>query len=133
MWYRTSTADNLQTDPIVDRVINKFHDRSQAGIKKYGTMLTRDDLSTLDWLKHLQEELQDATLYIERLMIVRNESDIDQYYRKAAEIVGKEIDRLEPVYNFMKALNITMESVFEITDNNGNPKTVKVSDVFFNL
>jgi hypothetical protein len=133
MWYKTSTADNLQTDPIVDRVINKFHDRSQAGIKKYGTMLTRDDLSTLDWLKHLQEELQDATLYIERLMIVRNESDIDQYYRKAAEIVGKEIDRLEPVYNFMKALNITMESVFEITDNDGNHKTVKVSDVFFNL
>ena len=133
MWFRTSTADNIQTDPIVDSVINKFHERSQAGIKKYGTMLTRDDLSTLDWLKHLQEELQDATLYIERLMIVRNESHIDQYYRKAAEIVGKEIDRLEPVYKFMKAINITMESVFEVTDNDGNPKTVKVSDVFFNL
>jgi hypothetical protein len=132
MWFRTSTADNIQTDPIVDRVINKFHERSQAGIKKYGTMLTRDDLSTLDWLKHLQEELQDATLYIERLMIVRD-SGMDEYYQKAAEIVGKEIDRLEPVYNFMKALNINMESVFEITDNDGNPKTVKVSDVFFNL
>jgi len=115
MWYKTSTADNLQTDPIVDRVINKYHERSQAGIKKYGTMLTRDDLSTLDWLKHLQEELQDATLYIERLMIVRD------------------IDRLDPVIKFMEALNITMDSVFEITDNNGNPKTVKVSDVFFNL
>jgi len=132
MWFKTSTADNLQTDPIVDRVINKYHDRSQAGIKKYGTMLTRDDLSTLDWLKHLQEELQDATLYIERLMIVRD-SGMDEYYQKAAEIVGKEIDRLEPVYKFMKALNINMESVFEITDNDGNPKTVKVSDVFFNL
>ena len=115
MWYRTSTADNLQTDPIVDRVINKFHDRSQAGIKKYGTMLTRDDLSTLDWLKHLQEELQDATLYIERLMIVR------------------ESDRLEPVIKFMEALNITMDSVFEIADNDGNRKNVMVSDVFTNL
>jgi len=132
MWYKTSTADNIQTDPIVDRVINKYHERSQAGIKKYGTMLTRDDLSTLDWLKHLQEELQDATLYIERLMIVRD-SGMDEYYQKAAEIVGKEIDRLEPVYNFMKALNITMDSVFEITDNDGNPKNVRVSDVFFNL
>jgi hypothetical protein len=132
MWFRTSTADNLQTDPIVDRVINKYHERSQAGIKKYGTMLTRDDLSTLDWLKHLQEELQDATLYIERLMIVRD-SGMDEYYQKAAEIVGKEIDRLEPVYKFMKALNINMESVFEITDNDGNPKNVRVSDVFFNL
>ena len=132
MWFRTSTADNIQTDPIVDRVINKFHERSQAGIKKYGTMLTRDDLSTLDWLKHLQEELQDATLYIERMMIVRD-SGMDEYYQKAAEIVSKEIDRLEPVYKFMKALNINMESVFEITDNDGNPKTIKVSDVFFNI
>ena len=115
MWYKTSTLDNRKTDPIVDRVINKYHDRSQSGIKKYGTMLTRDDLSTLDWLKHLQEELQDATLYIERLMIVRD------------------IDRLDPVIKFMEALNITMDSVFEITDNDGNPKNVMVSDVFFNL
>ena len=115
MWFRTSTADNLQTDPIVDRVINKYHERSQAGIKKYGTMLTRDDLSTLDWLKHLQEELQDATLYIERLMIVR------------------ESDRLEPVIKFMEALNINMDTIFEIAGEDGNIKTVKISDVFFNL
>jgi hypothetical protein len=114
MWYSTSSAKQ-PTDPIVDRVIAKYHERSQAGIKKYGTMLTRDDLSELDWLKHLQEELQDATLYIERLMIVRD------------------IDRLEPVMKFMEALNITMDSVFEITDNDGNPKNVMVSDVFFNL
>jgi hypothetical protein len=114
MWYSTSSAKQ-PTDPIVDRVIAKYHERSQAGIKKYGTMLTRDDLSELDWLKHLQEELQDATLYIERLMIVR------------------ESDRLEPVIKFMEALNITMDSVFEITDNDGNPKNVMVSDVFFNL
>jgi hypothetical protein len=115
MWYRTSTADKPTKDSIVESVIKKYRQRSQAGIKKYGTMLTRDDLSTLDWLKHLQEELQDATLYIERLMIVRD------------------IDRLEPVMKFMEALNITMESVFEITDNDGNPKNVRVSDVFFNL
>ena len=115
MWFRTSTADNLQTDPIVDRVINKFHERSQAGIKKHGTMLTRDDLSTLDWLKHLQEELQDATLYIERLMIVR------------------ESDRLEPVMKFMEALNINMDTIFEIAGDDGNIKTLKISDVFTNL
>jgi len=61
------------------------------------------------------------------------DSGMDEYYQKAAEIVSKEIDRLEPVYKFMKALNINMESVFEITDNDGNPKTIKVSDVFFNI
>jgi succinate dehydrogenase flavin-adding protein (antitoxin of CptAB toxin-antitoxin module) len=65
MWYTTSTS--RQTDPIVDRVIKKYHERSQAGIKKYGTMLTRDDLNILDWLNHLQEELMDATLYVEKI------------------------------------------------------------------
>ena len=54
-------------DPIVLKVMSKFYDRSQRGIEKYGTMLTRTDLDLTDWLNHLQEELMDATLYIERL------------------------------------------------------------------
>lgn len=115
MWHSTSTAKQ-PTDPIVDRVIAKYHERSQAGIKKYGTMLTRDDLSTTDWMKHLQEELQDATLYIERLMIVREEED-----------------RLEPVRKFMEALKINMDSTFQIAGKDGYLLEVKVSDVFNNL
>ena len=54
-------------DPIVLAVMTKFYERSQVGIKKYNTMLTRDDLSTLEWISHLQDELMDATLYLERL------------------------------------------------------------------
>jgi len=54
-------------DPIVLKVMSKFYDRSQRGIEKYGTMLTRTDLNLIDWLTHLQEELMDATLYIEKL------------------------------------------------------------------
>jgi hypothetical protein len=38
-----------------------------VGIAKYGKTMEREDLSTLDWLQHLQEELMDATLYIESL------------------------------------------------------------------
>jgi hypothetical protein len=34
---------------------------------KYNTTLDRTDLSTLDWLTHLQEELMDAVLYVEKL------------------------------------------------------------------
>jgi len=59
---------DLKGDPIVNRVLKKYEDRSAAGIKKYNTMLTRDDLSTRQWLIHLQEELMDATLYIETLL-----------------------------------------------------------------
>jgi len=54
-------------DSIVNSVIESFKERSTSGIKKYNTTLDRTDLSLLNWLTHLQEELMDATLYIERL------------------------------------------------------------------
>lgn len=54
-------------DKIVESVLSRFKERSEAGIKKYNTTLERNDLNTLQWLTHLQEELMDATLYIERL------------------------------------------------------------------
>lgn len=57
----------LIEDPIVLKVLAKYYERSQTGIKKYGRTLDRDDLNLIDWLNHLQEELMDATLYIEKL------------------------------------------------------------------
>lgn len=54
-------------DEIVESVLDKFKERSKEGIKKYGVTLDRKDLSPLEWMTHLQEELMDATLYIERL------------------------------------------------------------------
>lgn len=54
-------------DPIVLAVMNKFRERSETGITKYGTTLDRDDLSHIEWLNHAQDELMDATLYLERL------------------------------------------------------------------
>ena len=56
-------------DPIVSAVIRKMYQRSQVGIKKYGTTMERDDLSYAEWLTHLQEELMDAAIYCERLKI----------------------------------------------------------------
>lgn len=61
------------TDKIVEQVKDKFSERSEVGIAKYGTTLERGDLSLLDWLNHLQEELMDATLYIQKL-----KNDLDQ-------------------------------------------------------
>ena len=55
------------TDSIVESVLDKFKERSEEGINKYGVTLDRKDLSPLEWLNHLQEELMDATLYIEKL------------------------------------------------------------------
>ena len=59
-------------DHIVEQVKDRFDERSETGIAKYGTTLERGDLSLLDWLNHLQEELMDATLYIQKL---KNELD----------------------------------------------------------
>ena len=55
------------TDPIVYSVVKKFNQRSDVGQRKYGTTLDRTDLTRLEWINHLQEELMDAILYCERL------------------------------------------------------------------
>lgn len=57
----------LTKDEIVNTVLEAYIKRSNEGYKKYGTCLTREDLTPLEWLKHAQEELMDAVLYIERL------------------------------------------------------------------
>ena len=54
-------------DPIVDKVLTKFKMRSELGITKYGTTLQDNNASLWEWLNHLQEELMDATLYVEKL------------------------------------------------------------------
>ena len=54
-------------DKIVLRVLSRFSERSQVGINKYNTTLERNDLSTLEWLTHAQEEAMDFVLYLERL------------------------------------------------------------------
>src|SRR3546814_3228647 len=55
------------TDRNVESVRAKLLERSQRGIQKYGVTTERDDLSSLDWLEHLQQELMDAIVYIEAL------------------------------------------------------------------
>jgi phosphoribosyl-ATP pyrophosphohydrolase len=54
-----------KTDSIVEDVINQFRKRSQVGIQKYGTTLAENHKD--NFLNHLQEELMDATNYIEKL------------------------------------------------------------------
>lgn len=56
----------MKKDEIVEQVIDKYHLRSQVGIKKYNTTLETNNKD--NYLKHLQEELMDATLYIQKLI-----------------------------------------------------------------
>lgn len=65
-------------DKIVERVIGLFNSRSKRGIEKYGTTLEDNELTLEEWLTHLQEELMDATLYIEKIKSIINEEKNQQ-------------------------------------------------------
>jgi len=54
-------------DPIVYRVARKMKERSEAGMKKYGVTMMRQDVTTLQWINHAQEEAMDFIIYLERL------------------------------------------------------------------
>jgi hypothetical protein len=73
-------------DTVVQSVVNKFLQRSEVGIKKYGVTLDRTDLSTLDWIVHAQEELMDGILYLEKLKQEYKNKEKEQ--TKQTHIVG---------------------------------------------
>ena len=66
-------------DPIVEQVKELFDKRSQAGIKKYGTTLY--DNNKDNFFDHLQQELMDGILYLQKL--IKNEEE------KEKELDGK--------------------------------------------
>ena len=56
-------------DPVVERVVEKFVDRSNVGYEKYGTTLHEERITKLKglykYINDAQEELMDAILYIQ--------------------------------------------------------------------
>ena len=73
-------------DQVVLSVMAKYSERSAVGLRKYGTTLDREDLTIFDWLNHLQEELMDATLYIERIrkeIAIEKTKSFSEGYREA--------------------------------------------------
>jgi hypothetical protein len=81
------------SDQIVLEVIEKYAKRSEVGIAKYGTTLETNNKD--NYLKHLQEELMDATLYIQKLIdqnkeitrLVRDHSNDAELGHKIRELV----------------------------------------------
>ena len=73
-------------DPVVERVVDKFVSRSDVGFKKYGVTLDQDPSNLFEWLNHIQEELMDATLYIQKLKEKTSEEMQDLLYRSAMKI-----------------------------------------------
>ena len=55
-------------DITIQNVLNKIKNRADAGIIKYKTSMIGNDGDLVYWLNHVQEELMDATNYIERIL-----------------------------------------------------------------
>ena len=53
---------------IEDKVSEKIQLRAELGLNKYGVTMERTDLTTLEWLKHAQEEAMDSAVYLERII-----------------------------------------------------------------
>jgi hypothetical protein len=91
-YWSTSTLNiitdehKVNTDPIVQQVVESFHNRSKVGIKKYGTTL--EENNTDDFYQHLSEELMDSLLYLQKLKTIKpcledfSMSEIVEYIRE---------------------------------------------------
>ena len=53
---------------VEDNVCKKIQQRADVGKKKYGVTMEEEILSMREWLVHLQEELMDAAVYVEKLL-----------------------------------------------------------------
>lgn len=49
---------------ICDRIL----ERAEVGKAKYGVTMERNDLNTVEWLRHAQEEALDLAVYLEKII-----------------------------------------------------------------
>jgi hypothetical protein len=68
----SSQSEKPKVDSVVQTIVERFESRAAFGRQKYGTDLDRTDLSVLDWIQHIQDELHDGILYLEKLKQVLN-------------------------------------------------------------
>lgn len=60
--------DLWKKDAIVCSVLDRIKTRANLGMLKYGVTMQRDDVSTVEWLRHAQEEAMDLAIYLERVI-----------------------------------------------------------------
>ena len=65
MSYDFVSIDNK--DSVVYRIAQLLKNRSETGIRKYGTTLDRTDLEVKQWIDHAIEECLDQALYLQRI------------------------------------------------------------------
>lgn len=53
---------------VTREMIEDIKEREQKGLNTYKQTMDRKDMTQLDWLQHLYEELLDAALYTKKIM-----------------------------------------------------------------
>lgn len=87
---------NRNNDGIVQSLIKRFLSRSAKGIDTYGMTLEQNRMPIKDWNLYLQEELMDASLYLEKLRTVHDETD------EKVKILSKKIRESQNITNSMR-------------------------------
>ena len=92
-------------DPIVESLKKDFDTRSKLGIEKYGTTLQEN--SQDDFLQHALEEAMDLSLYLKKLIVLRDEKgaesqtiSLSKKYktRQGDDVELTEISKLSTLY-----------------------------------
>lgn len=86
----TIKKEHDMTDKIVQQIVQKYEQRSDVGIRKYGTTLENNN--TDNFFNHLLEELMDASLYIQKIMdIIKNEPNDTVLGEKIRDMVRQKV------------------------------------------
>lgn len=86
---------------VTNQVIKKIAERAATGLAKYGQTLDRKDLTYRDWLIHLQEELMDATQYIEKILEELEENKCNK--------AGTANDAIESTHHLSQAVPVAQK------------------------
>jgi hypothetical protein len=102
---------NNKLDSVVSNVIDNYIARANVGFQKYGKNMDRNDLTIDEWITHMQEELMDATLYLEKIKQIKLSNDLEFLDNLKNELTSKKtdneelqinIDRIEKLIDFIK-------------------------------
>jgi hypothetical protein len=66
--YRCLSCGYELNTTVEARVAARIQERAARGLNKYGVSMERTDLTTLDWLRHAQEEALDLAVYLEKVI-----------------------------------------------------------------
>ena len=62
---------------VEDEVCKKIQGRAEVGKGKYGVTMETAPLTKLEWLIHAQEEAMDLVVYLQKIIEMFNESDVE--------------------------------------------------------